>query len=289
LLIYLDTNIWNYLARETVDRRQLVGVLASKNTSLVLSNHTVYELARTFAGENPGSHALGVQLFSSIQEFLDLGVVVSKEVMEFLKEECYAFEKGLLEIDSMLDAEDREIVKREVEKLASGLVERVVREFIEKRTQFASSTRASQRNHVKARKELRRALKAVPESKLADWLQEEMLTPSGPELLYSHLRRMLGPGPTPDYARGVLTSAAGRAARGLVSADLYSNWRSASRGSNPGDLIDDMLHVLQAIYCDVYATAEPDQGKYARLLLTPGTSVAIYDQKTPIGQWLESL
>lgn len=57
----------------------------------------------------------------------------------------------------------------------------------------------------------------------------------------------------------------------------------------PRDLMPDMLHVLQAIYCDVYVTAETDQAKYASLLLTPKTKIAIYDAKTPIDQWLISL
>jgi hypothetical protein len=77
--------------------------------------------------------------------------------------------------------------------------------------------------------------------------------------------------------------------RAIVRADLYSNWRCANRDSNPRDLVDDMLHVLQAVYSDIYATAEPKQSDYASLLLTPSTKVAIYDNNTRIDQWLLTL
>jgi hypothetical protein len=67
--------------------------------------------------------------------------------MEFLKEECYAFENHLSTIDLLLNDTDRDIVKIEVEKLAGSLVEGRVRAFIDKRTGFAADTRADQRDH----------------------------------------------------------------------------------------------------------------------------------------------
>jgi len=48
------------------------------------------------------------------------------------------------------------------------------------------------------------------------------------------------------------------------------------RESVPKDLIDDMYHVLNAVYCDVYATAERRQAEYASLILALNTTVAIY-------------
>jgi hypothetical protein len=287
LRIYPDANIWSYLSQQAVDEKQLVESLASKHSSLVLSAHAVYELARTFTGK--GAPTLGIQLFSSLQKFLDLNTPCSKEFKEFIKEECYAFENGLSEIHPMLDANDHEIVRREVSKLANGVVEAEVKEFIEKRTQSAASTRTAQKDHFVGRDELRRRLKTVKESQLPDWLARETLTAEGIEGFYQHLSRMLGAGPTPDYARGVLLAPSSHAARGLVRADLYSNWRCANRDSNPKDLIDDMTHALQAMYCDVYATAESKQSDYASLLLTARTKIAIYDGNIPIDRWLESL
>ena len=74
-----------------------------------------------------------------------------------------------------------------------------------------------------------------------------------------------------------------------LNGDLhYYNWRCATRGSNRFDLMDDMLHVLQATYCDIYATAEAKQSEYASHLLAR-TRVEIYGRQTPIDRWLETL
>jgi hypothetical protein len=115
------------------------------------------------------------------------------------------------------------------------------------------------------------------------------MSPYGVEVLYQHLKQMLGDGPTPAYAKAVLQSPAAHASRGVVRSDLYSNWRAATRGSNPADLLDDVLHVLQAVYCDIYVTGEAKQAEYGILILTPTTKVAIYDRSVPVDQWLLSL
>ncbi len=288
VLIYPDTNIWAYLSGQGVKEEDFASALKAKDASLVLSAHAVYELARTFVGK-AGSPA-GVKLFSTINKLMELDIVCSKEVGELLKEECYAFENDLARIDPLLNEDECKVVKAEVDKLASGIVEDRVKEFIDKRTQFAARTRTEQREHFADRKELQQDLKTVPKSDLATWLQSQTDGPDGAKILSRHLNRMLGPGPTPEYAKGVLRLPAGDASRGLVRADLYSNWRAANRGSNPGDLIDDMLHVLQAIYSDLYVTGESGQKEYAGLLLTARTKVSIYNVKaqTPVGQWLLS-
>jgi hypothetical protein len=76
--------------------------------------------------------------------------------------------------------------------------------------------------------------------------------------------------------------------RGVVRADLYYNWRCAHRDSNRPDLIDDMFHVLNATYCDVYVSKEKNQLEYAGLLPSRATRVEIYDG-SPVDKWLEKL
>jgi hypothetical protein len=287
LLIYPDTNIWSYLAQRPVDEAKLIAALTSKNATLLLSPHAVYELARAFTGNS--APAVGIHLFSSLKRFLDLGIPCSEEFKTLTKEECYALENHLSEIDPLLGPTDRDIVGVEVGKLANGIIEQPVGDFIEKRTEAAVDTRVDQREHVAARKELREKLKAISQPDLAAWLKTETMSPYGIEVFYQHLKKMHGNGPTREYARDVLLSAPAHAARALVRADLYSNWRAGTRGSNPADLVDDMLHILQAIYSDFYVTGENKQTEYASLLLTPRTKVAIYDLKTPIDEWLLSL
>ena len=53
MLIYPDTNIWNRLSKQDEDPGQVLQTLATNGATLVLSPHTVYELARTFSGSGP--------------------------------------------------------------------------------------------------------------------------------------------------------------------------------------------------------------------------------------------
>jgi hypothetical protein len=117
-------------------------------------------------------------------------------------------------------------------------------------------------------------------------------TPTALSLLSDKIRYRFSEATLVDsllYARALLESQTLRAAKALVRADLYFNWRCAHRGSIPKDLYDDMYHVLGAIYCDAYVTKEPAQAEYAHLLLTRATSVHIYTPNVPIDRWLESL
>ena len=203
--------------------------------------------------------------------------------------ECHALENDLPVINPLLEPSEYETVKVEVGKLAEGVVEGAVNDYVEKRTKDAAASRSDQRDHFIQREALRKKLKSIPQSHLPTWLQSETMSLYGVEVLYEHLKHMLGDGPTPEYARAVLQLPIADASRGLVRSDLYSNWRAANRGSNPADLLDDVLHVLQAIYCAIYATGEAKQAEYANLILTPKTTVAIYDQSVPVDQWLLNL
>jgi len=78
-------------------------------------------------------------------------------------------------------------------------------------------------------------------------------------------------------------------ARALVKADLYYNWRCANYGSVPRDLMPDLYHLVNAVYCDIYATAESKHARLAPLVLTSKTSVAIYDESGPVDDWLVGL
>src|SRR5260370_16353003 len=114
-------------------------------------------------------------------------------------------------------------------------------------------------------------------------------TDSGVAIISGHLEKITELMPPLSFSLPFLQSPISVASKGVVRADLYYNWRAANRGSNPPDLMDDMLHVLQAIYCHFYVTEESKQNQYASLLLTPATQVAVYDHVEPVGTWLESL
>jgi hypothetical protein len=290
MLIYPDTNIWNRLWKQNQDPGEVLQAVSAKRATLVLSPHTIYELARTFTGSKPNTKEQAVKLFAYIKEFLDAGIPCTKQLMDLVGDEAVAFGQGQAGINPLMSDDDRKVLCEEVDKLAVGNLEQRVPDFIEKRTSFAAETREGQKNHFDGRQELKVHLLKVAESDLPKWLLAETLTASGVAIISSHLQRISGgPAPPPSWALAFLRAPVSVASKGVVRADLYYNWRSANRGSNPRDLMDDILHVLQAIYCGLYLTEEPKQNQYAHMLLTPATRVAIYDHVEIVGKWLESL
>jgi len=125
-----------------------------------------------------------------------------------------------------------------------------------------------------------RYLKSIPPAQLEHWLHTEGTSKAGINILAVHISGRF-PEVTEaqalEYATALLAPTAKRFARGVVRSDLYYNWRCANRGPVPKDLIDDMYHVLNAVYCDVYATAERGQMEYAHMILTPLTKL-LYTQ-----------
>jgi hypothetical protein len=162
-------------------------------------------------------------------------------------------------------------------------------QFLADRTQFSKDTRSGQVDHFALRPEMKQTLKTISSSDFPQWLRKETASNQGTMILQSHLVRQGVNGFSNDAIRNLLSSLVAKCCRGVVYADLYYNWRCANRDSNPKDLIDDMLHVLQSSYCDIYATGEAGQKEYAEHLLANETRVAIHDGKTPVDQWLISL
>ena len=282
-LIYPDTIIWNLLCDQNVAPRKLLDSLRAEGFTLIVSFHTVYELARNFERDDAAGNARGRQLFSYLKQYLDLDIPSAKQLWELIMAEDEAFRKNLSAIDPLATSQESAIEKREVEKLTDGIVEGPVKMFLEKRRQFARDTKAQQAARIVESKKLREYLGAISEPELATWMAEETLTTSGVTTLYQRFLLRAGPSRTPQYVHGLLSFPLADTSRGTVHADLYSNWKCAKDGSNRLDLADDMLHVLQAMYCDLYITEESNQLRYAPLLLTPRTRLEIYrDRSVPI-------
>jgi hypothetical protein len=70
------------------------------------------------------------------------------------------FEKNLSVIDSFATSQESAIEKREVEKLADGIVEGPVITFLEERRQFAKDTKAQQAARIIESAETQRILKS---------------------------------------------------------------------------------------------------------------------------------
>ena len=210
--------------------------------------------------------------------------------MELLSAELTA-STSRTEVEPFLSAKEHAQLKAEIVKLASGIFDEAASRSIDARIEFARRARQAQIRHLELRPEMKQRLMAISPDAFPAWLDEQILSLDGQEVLAGHIMRIYPDAPPSDvfgYAGALLANPRFRFARGVVRADLYYNWRCAHRGSNRPDLIDDMFHVLNATYCDVYVSKEKNQLEYAGLLLTRATRVEIYDG-SHVGTWLETL
>jgi hypothetical protein len=287
--IYLDTNLWNALCDQGVEPGRLLESLSARGSRLVLSHQTVFELAKTFVkAPERGKH-----LFSYVNEFVLGDAMCTKEITGVLEAEMGALQSPTLGIRPFLPAENYCEFKRDLVGLASGDFGDQANRFVKERIELGIAERSGPGSCLEKRPHIRQSLRSVLPSQLEPWMARETTTAQGLMLLAQQIIRQFGGVPTHDeavtWAFWLISSPACRLAQSLVRHDLYYNWRYAHNGSIPKDLYPDMYHVLNATYCDVYATKEPGQQNYAELLLTSRTKVAIYEGQSSLDRWLEDL
>jgi hypothetical protein len=289
--IYLDTILWNHLLDQGVEPSEFTNRLAAKNAYLAPGTHDFYELARTFNSAKPNARERAMKLLSFFKRFVELDTHSVRENTEILAQEMWAVKLRQPVPDTLLFREDRMRVIEKAEKLANGEISESDTKFLDEQRQFALSARSNQIEHFIRRPDMKQELKSIPEAKVAEWLDTESTGDRGVTLLTFQVTRRFPEATLEDavaYACAMLERSM-RLARGLVRFDLYRNWRCAHRGSISKSLVDDSSHVLNAVYCDVYATEDAEQAGYAPLLQTANTRVAVYPRTMPVDRWIESL
>lgn len=284
-LIYLDTNLWNRLLDLNVDPSALLSRLERCDSSLALSGQSVYELAMTFQN----SEERGIKIFRYLKAYVDAGIVGAYDNLDLLRAEVQALYAHADSVIAYYNPADYDALKVEVAKLADGIVDQRAQSFLSKRKELAKAGRQEPKTHLEQRPDMKARLLAVPENGLVAWLDEQVSGEVGTALLIGHLNNVYesaSADAAKSTAQGLLQHPASRTAKALVRADLYLHWRCARRGSNPRDLPDDVYHVLNATYCDVYATADSGQKEYVALLLSRWTRPAIFDGSTSLADWL---
>jgi hypothetical protein len=271
---------------QAVDPACLISALRAKGGNLAIGPHAIFELAKTFAK----APARGKELFSYISSLLAANILYTKEITGILESEMISLRAGS-EVEPFASVNNYAQFKRDVATLANGDFTDQAQAFVSQRLSLGAQSRTGPQSHLDNRPDIKARLKAVSPENLQQWLASETKSPQGIELLVGQIMRQFSDAPVDEvmgWAKPLINSPSCRLASGLVRADLYYNWRACHRGSLPKDLYHDMYHVLQAIYCDVYATKEDGQQDYTALLLTPNTRVAIYDRQTPLAEWLKS-
>ncbi|HYK37215.1 hypothetical protein [Alloacidobacterium sp.] len=291
LHIYLDTNLWNELLKQGVNPNDVVSSLASKDTRLVLSDESIYELAKTFMKDDSACIREGRRLFSYLKEFIALEVPVTKDNMAMVAAEMQALQWQIADIYPFLTPDDYEIVQSMVSHLSNGEMTDEENERTNARLAQRTFDRKGQVSFFAENPNFKKAYLDIAPDFFPLWIQREERTPRAIQYLAIEIHNYFPEYPMSDaaeYAVALRSAGANRVSRGLIRRNIYINWRAAHRDSIPKDIYPDSTHIVNANYCDIYATKEKGQAQYAHLLLSEATRVCVYDSQMPIDIWLLS-
>jgi len=267
----------------------MVEGLASQNARLTLGNEAVYEMAKTFRDAGDEGRARGMALFSHLYQYLAEQIPFVRVNMELVAAEMRALQRDSSTPETLLNPDDYETTRVELENLAHGELSQRVMEHIEGRVASAEAIRSGQVAYLKDRPDVKRQLANLSREQFPQWLGMQLRSQASREYLAAQIKEFFPEAAlddTAEWAQALLGSPIGRVSKAIVRRMLYYNWRCAHRESVSKDVYFDSNHILNANYADVYATKESKQAEYAGLLLTPSTRIAIYDGVQAIDQWI---
>jgi hypothetical protein len=285
-LIYADTSIWNCLCDQEVNGQNLLSALAAQGRQFVLGENVLSEMAKTFQVSNPRSLDRAPKLFSYVKSFLDFGVPVLKPTWALLIEEALHVLKQGPEVTPFASASDH--LFKVVEKLSKGDFDSGALQLVLERKGAARDTRTMTKAHLTARPKLTSILRQVSSPNLPRWIARQATSAKGRAVLAGHLQTEFPSNALNELshtAKRLLASRRYRVSHALVRSDLYVNWRCAHNGSLRSDVPDDIFHVVNASYCDLFVTTDRDQASYVIHALNH-SKVLLYDKTEPLSKWL---
>jgi hypothetical protein len=283
--IYLETPLWNELYDRSVQPDSLRRSLQQNNAGLIISTQLICELAATFTSrrvKDPVGRGSG--LFSYLSEFVAAGTPCLRMNNQLLQDEAMTITGEIPGFNALLSACDYTRMAEEVDKLSRGTVEEPVLDFLSGRSSLAKASRSDAAEFTNQRPDLKRVC--------ATATFEEFLRTVHPvdrlKTLRTHLAEEFpttAPNVLTEVAVAMIRNPSHRVAHTMVRADLYVTWRAARAGTLSRDVLDDCYHLVNASYCDVYATKDRPQSGYAPALMGP-TEVCFYDGTSPLSDWL---
>lgn len=283
--IYLETPLWNELYDQDVEPDRIRRALQRNGAGLIISTQLICELAATFTSRrvrNPLGRGMG--LFSYLFKFVSVRTPCLKMNCHLLRDEAMTITGEIPGFNALLAASDYARMAEEVEKLSRGCVETPVLNFLSGRKNLATSSRSDAVEFTNQRPDLRRVCGTVT--------FEEFVRVSRPvdrlRTLRGHLAEEFPTTPPnilTEVAVAMIQNPSYRVAHTMVRADMYVTWKAARTGTLARDVQDDCYHLVNASYCDTYATKDKSQAQYAPSVVGP-TEVRFYDGCAPVSEWL---
>src|SRR6202046_3294375 len=232
-----------------------------RTQTLVVGEHAIHELAKTFTSRRPNGAERAATLFWYFGEYAERGVPIIKPNWALLIEEALQINGDAGPVEILLTEEThRAILRAHVDELISKRVSPEIQDDVRNRV-FASQDHTESMKLVLARETaLTDRLRKVGAAYLEEWVTSETNRPIGIECLQIQLRTQFPQNTDRELwniSARLLDRPRYRVSRALTRTTLYSLWRCANYGTVPKDFNDDTLHLTNASYCDFFATADP--------------------------------
>jgi hypothetical protein len=289
MVIYLDTVLWNRLYDDKISPSKLIADLRGRQSFIAVSVFVFHELLKTFS--NPANSERGQQLMAFFFEFVNQATYVVKDNFLMIPAEVRSMSSGA-PVEPFHMSNEFAGFKKVVNRLASGGFVQQDREHLRFQKQWAEGCREASANISKQFPHTIKRFKEISGEGLAEFLHKESMTLDAVAFLIPAVRNaydQFSPEQIDKTARKLLTIPAKRFARGCASAGLYNQWRFVNFGSVPKDIPEDITHILDSVYCDVYATSEAKQAEYAHMLVTTNTKIKLFQNECPIDEWIVNL
>jgi hypothetical protein len=282
--LYADSSVWHALCDQAVDPQQLAARLSSNDVVLGFGVQDIYEIARALCSRDPKSVTAGRKLFNYVYSFRAVSMPFAKETKVLLTDE--GLDSRLLDAQRthLETNEVAEIYMEEISTLRKGSVDAQQQAHIDQRLRTKSTVRKNIKSVYEKHSEMRKLLKSVKAGRLREFIDRQLDGRMGRRILRERLRRVFPSFPSDQLtllALDILKKPKYRVSHAVTRAYIYLNWRCANRGSIREDVYDDVYHVVNAAYFDYFATTDPDQARYATLIV-PGISVVVTQDEKPI-------
>jgi hypothetical protein len=145
--IYLDTMLWNALCDQHIDPESFSAALHAEGGVLVFSEHTVYELAKTFTSGKSNAMERGRELMSYLQQYLD-HLFCIKQPIELVAAEMWALKDGAANVEAFHGDVNFGVVRTEIDRLACGVMVDSAKDYIARRGNDVRGDRSGVIKHL---------------------------------------------------------------------------------------------------------------------------------------------
>ena len=256
--IYFDSNIFNEIIRKHIKSEQIRSILSEKKYRLIISSLNMFEIASCWKSGNHSFIEQGIKRFKLIKELLPCRFL--NTIPNIL----------LMELDNVInnttispfcENQEKADFEREINKLSQGIYNDKAKTFIENRW-------AGKRNHIQNK------ISELTENKnifkFADTFNEFLIK-------NEDLQQLIAEGLIEERVINIPSRHRRKTAEkilrkshrfpmliSVIKANLFLDFRVLKFGNCSHDTLDDLQHLINASYTDIFVTGDNKLYDYSK-------------------------